>query len=242
MNALDSIFFVALPYTAMVVFLIGTIYKFNLTRFQYSSLSSQFLEGRKLFWGSVPFHWGMIFIFFGHLVAFLFPRTVLAWNGEPVRLIILEVTAFAFALCVVLGLCALIYRRVSNERLRMVTSYMDLIIEFLLLAQVILGIWIAYQFRWGSSWFAAVLSPYLWSIFSFAPDATAVAAMPLLIKAHIAGAFLIVLLFPFTRLVHMLVYPIRYIGRPFQKVIWNYERRRVRNPESGWTPHRPHNN
>ncbi|MCK5400510.1 MAG: respiratory nitrate reductase subunit gamma, partial [Flavobacteriaceae bacterium] len=54
MNTLNNFFFIALPYIAFVVFLIGTISRYRSQKFKVSSLSSQFLEGKKLFWGSVP--------------------------------------------------------------------------------------------------------------------------------------------------------------------------------------------
>ena len=66
MNMLNDVLLIALPYTAVVVCIIGTIVRIRSRGYQTSSLSSQFLEGRKLFWGSVPFHWGMVVVFFGH--------------------------------------------------------------------------------------------------------------------------------------------------------------------------------
>ncbi|HRP93867.1 MAG TPA: respiratory nitrate reductase subunit gamma, partial [Ignavibacteriaceae bacterium] len=135
MNLLNNFFFIALPYAALIVFLMGTIYRYRSTKFKYSSLSSQFLETRQLFWGSVPFHWGIIVLFFGHLIAFLFPRSILVWNQLPVRLLILEITAFVFGILTLIGLANLFYRRLSNIRIRMVTNYMDIILEVLLLAQ-----------------------------------------------------------------------------------------------------------
>jgi len=87
MNALHNFLFIILPYIAIAVFFVGVIYRYRVTPFKYSSLSSQFLEGNKLFWGSVPFHFGMLVVFLGHLIAFLCPRHLLAWNSDPVRLI-----------------------------------------------------------------------------------------------------------------------------------------------------------
>ncbi len=241
MSPLDTFLFTALPYVAIIVFLGGTIYRYRATRFKYSSLSSGFLEKRTLFWGSMPFHWGVMMLFLGHLIAFLFPRSVLAWNGEPVRLLVLEVAAFIFALSVLWGLAMLMIRRVGSARIRAVSSYMDVLILSLLMAQTVLGLLIAWNFRWGSSWFAASLTPYLRSIFAFQPDIAAVSAMPWLVKLHIVGAFLIVLAIPFSRLVHVLVVPLHYIWRPYQLVIWNWRKDRVRDPESGWTVTRPRN-
>ncbi len=241
-NLFNNFFFIALPYIAVIVFLIGTIYRYRSTSFGYSSLSSQFLEGKKLFWGSIPFHIGILVVFFGHLTAFLFPRETLLWNSEPVRLIILEVSAFIFGLSVLFGLIMLFARRITNPRLRVVTTKMDIFIELFLIVEVILGCWIALGYRWGSSWFAADLSPYLWSIVKLSPQIDAVSAMPVVIKIHIIIAFSIVLIFPFTRLVHFLVAPLHYITRPYQRVIWNWDRKAIRDPKTAWSPTPPKNN
>ncbi len=235
MDLLNNFLFVALPYVALTVFLVGTIYRYRGTKFKFSSLSSEFLEGRKLFWGSVPFHWGIIVLFFGHLIAFLFPSEVLAWNSKPVRLLILEFTGFIFGISAFVGMINLMRRRTSNKRIKMVTSWMDLLIETIILVQIFLGLWIAYGYRWGSSWFAAVLSPYLESIFTLNPQIGAVAALPLVIKLHISLAFVIVLLIPFSRLVHLLVPPLSYLWRPYQKVIWYWNRRKIRSTSSVWS-------
>lgn len=241
MNSLDYFFFSAYPYIAIIVFLIGTIYRYKEKGFKLTSLSAQFLEGKQGFWGTVPFHFGILMVFLGHLVAFLFPRSVLTWNSDPARLILHEGLAFTFAVALVVGLVALIIRRLVNPRLKVVTTRMDLFVELFLLVQILLGCWIALGYRWGSSWFAADLSPYLWSILKLNPQPEAVIAMPLVIKAHIVGAFSIILIFPFTRLVHMLVAPFHYLWRPYQVVIWYWDRKRVRDAGTAWSEARPRN-
>jgi Nitrate reductase gamma subunit len=119
---------------------------------------------------------------------------------------------------------------------------MDIILEILLLAQVFLGLWVAYGFRWGSSWLAIVLTPYLYSIFNLNPQVDAVIMLPVIVQLHIIGAFLIVMIIPFTRLVHFLVFPLSYLWRPYQKVIWNWDRKKIRSPKTEWTIHKPTNN
>ena len=161
---LNLVLFVGAPYIALVVFLIGTIHRYRSSGFKVSSLSSQFLEGKTLFWGSVPFHFGILVCFFGHLIAFLIPKGILLWNSDPLRLIVLEVTGFTFGLSALVGLVALLFRRATNARILIVSNWMDFVIELLLLAQIVLGLWVALGYRWGSSWFAADLSPYLWSL------------------------------------------------------------------------------
>lgn len=241
-NVFNLFFFVGLPYMAFIVCIVGIFYRYRRRGFTVSSLSSQFLEGKELFWGSVPFHIGILVIFCGHLITFLIPRTTLLWNSIPLRLIILEVTAFTFGVTVLIGLGSLMYRRFTNPRIRVVTSRADVFLELLLLLQVILGLWIALGYRWGASWFASDLSPYLWSLFKLKPETATVFALPWVIKAHIIGAFTIILVVPFTRLIHFFVAPLHYIARPYQQVIWNWDRRSIRDSKSAWSPTQPRNN
>jgi nitrate reductase gamma subunit len=242
MNSLDFFFFSAYPYLAIGVFLVGATYRYREKGYKVSSLSAQFLEGKQGFWGTVPLHWGILMVFLGHLVVFLAPESVLSWNSDPARLILHEGLGFTFAVAIVVGLVGLIIRRLTHPRLKVVTTRMDLFVELFLLAQVLLGCWIALGYRWGSSWFAADLSPYLWSILKLSPQTEAVVAMPLVIKAHIIGAFSILLIFPFTRLVHILVAPFHYLWRPYQVVIWYWDRKRVRDANTEWSKARPRNN
>src|SRR3989339_2168962 len=90
MNDLTSIHnqlsFMVLPYLAILLFFLVGIYRYSARRFSYSSLSSQFLENQQHFWGLVPFHYGILVVLAGHIVAFLLPRELLWWNSRPVRL------------------------------------------------------------------------------------------------------------------------------------------------------------
>ena len=227
----DYFLFVGLPYAVLLIILIGTISRYMNKGFTISSLSTQFLEGRSLFWGSQPFHWGLMFLFFGHLVAFLFPKSVIAFNAVPVRLLILEVTAFAFGIATLFGITMLVLRRLRNKRVQMVTSKMDMLVFLTLLTQIISGLYIAYFHRYGSTWFAASLTPYLRSIFAFNPDMSVIATMPLAVKIHVISAFAIVGLIPFSRFMHFLVYPIAYIWRPYQRVIWYWNKNTIRKSD-----------
>jgi nitrate reductase gamma subunit len=100
---LDALLFGALPYAAVIVFLLASIARYRGWRFSYSSLSSQFLENRQHFWGLVPFHYGILVVLTGHLVAFLIPREILAWNSHPLRLYVIEVSALAFGALTLVG-------------------------------------------------------------------------------------------------------------------------------------------
>ena len=221
--------FIGLPYAALVLMIIGSASRYFKFGFKVSSLSSQFLEGRELFYGSQPFHWGLVFLFFGHLIGFLFPSSVIAWNSMPWRLLILEISAFGFGILSLVGLLLLIIRRIRNKRLHMVTSTMDVVVYSILTVQIVSGLWIAFTARWGSAWFASVLSPYLNSIFILDPDIKAVTELPFMVKLHIVSAFTMIAVIPFTRFMHFLVIPFSYLWRSYQYVIWNWDRKEIRN-------------
>jgi nitrate reductase gamma subunit len=229
LSQINGILFATLPYLAFGIFIIGSIYRYTKKGYKVSSLSSQFLEGKKLFWGSQPFHWGMLVLFFGHIIAFLFPRALIAWNGQPIRLMILEISSFAFALLALLGLILLIKRRLMSKTLLVVSNKMDMVVYAILFTQVLSGIGVAFFVRWGSTWFASVLTPYLRSIFSFNPDIAAISEAPVWIQIHIVSAFVLIGIIPFTRFMHFLVAPIDYIWRKYQVVVWNWNRKKIRH-------------
>ncbi|MCA9095637.1 MAG: respiratory nitrate reductase subunit gamma [Planctomycetaceae bacterium] len=222
---LDQFMFIALPYVCIFTFLLMTIYRYRMQSFSYSSLSSQFLENDHHFWAVVPFHYGILVVTAGHLLAFLIPRTILAWNSHPLRLYVLEISALAFGILTLIGLMGVIIRRFSNSKIRYVTTVTDWILFLMLLVQTVSGIAVALFYPWGSAWFASNLSPYLWSIFQLNPDITYVSALPHLVKSHIVLAFLTIGFFPFTRLVHILVIPNPYLWRKPQVVRWYGQKR-----------------
>ena len=223
----DALLFVAFPYVTVALAVAVGLYRYFFDRFSYSSISSQFLEKRTLFWGSVPWHYGIGLILVAHLLALLLPGPWAALLGAPVRLYVLEITGYALAAMAVLGILVLIVRRLTNRRITAVTSNMDWVFLAVLLGQVVLGIMVAFFYRWGSQWYLYTAVPWLVSLFTLNPQVQTIAALPWLVKLHFLGGFIIVGLFPFTRLVHFIAFPITYLWRPYQVVIWNRRDRRV---------------
>lgn len=228
---LNLFLFVIFPYVAVAIELVVSLYRFFNNSYKFSSLSSEFLESRELFWGSVPWHYGILVVLLGHVIGFLFPREVLLFASVPVRLVILEVTALIFGLMALFGLIMLIRRRLTHKRIKVVTTHMDIFILILLLIQVVSGVGTAIFYRWGSTWYAASLVPYLKSLITLSPNVEYVASMPWPVKLHIFTAFVIIAVLPFSRLIHFLILPIRYIWRSWQLVIWNWDRKKIRRPE-----------
>ncbi len=222
MAYLDQLLFAVLPYISLALFFLVSIQRYRAQRFTYSSLSTQFLENQQHFWALVPFHYGILTVLAGHVVAFLIPRGILAWNGSPLRLYVLEITGLIFGILTVIGLVTILVRRRFFAKPRTVTSRADWILYLLLLLQVCSGVYIAVLYPWGSSWFAAAASPYLWSIAKLNPDISYVVALPWAVKLHVLNAFVVIGFFPFTRLVHLLVVPNQYLWRRTQVVRWNW--------------------
>ncbi len=224
----DTLFFVVLPYVALVLFFLVGFIRYRRRPFTVTSLSSQFLDNRKHFWSTVPFHYGLIGVLLIHLAGLFIPDTLLAWNTSVVRLVFLEVTGLALGIMSLIGLVNAMARRVQSSRLWVITNATDWVLLVLLLIQIVLGILVAIYNGWGSSWFATNASPWLWSLFTLSPDLSYVAGMPLLVKLHIINAWLLIGFFPFTRLIHVIVIPNPYLWRKTQVVLWNRDRKRVR--------------
>jgi len=223
----DTVLFVAFPYAAVLLAVLVGFYRYFNDRFSYSSFSSQFLENRALFWGSVPWHFAVIIILTAHVVAFVFPG---AWGrliAAPERLQTLEVIGLALALTAMTALALLIVRRFLNPRIFTVTSAMDWVLLGALLAQIVLGFWVALFYRWGSDWYLHTAVPWLESLVTFRPDSQFVTALPWVVKLHMLGGFVIIALFPFTRLVHLVTFPVTYLWRPYQVVIWNRRQKKA---------------
>lgn len=219
-HPVDVLLLGTLPYVAFFVFFLMTIQRYRAQTFTYSSLSSQLLENQHHFWSAVPFHYGIIFVLTGHVVAFLCPRQVLLWNSRPLRLYILEVSALVFGLLTLVGFFSIIARRAGDLKVRTVTSLADWLLYGLLALQLVSGVYISIFHPWGSSWFAAAATPYLWSLLKMSPELSGVAGLPMAVKFHIVNAYLVIGFFPFTRLVHILVVPNPYLWRKPQVVRW----------------------
>jgi nitrate reductase gamma subunit len=230
---MDTVLFIVFPYVAVILAIGVGLYRYFSGRYTYSSLSSQLLENRKLFWGSVPWHYGITLILLAHLLAWLFPGAAAAILGNSIRLFVFEAVGLALALFAALGVILLIIRRLpTDSRARSVTSGMDWILLFFLLVQVFTGIGVALFDRWGSLWYLSTAVPWLWSLLLLHPDFSTVTALPALIQFHLVWGFAIILLFPFSRLVHIFTVPIEYLWRPYQVVVWYREPRRVSQGQS----------
>jgi nitrate reductase gamma subunit len=217
----DMVVFAAFPYIAVVLAIWGGVHRYRHDRFSYSTLSSQLLENRTLFWGSVPWHYGIVIVLLAHLLGFLMPAMWQSITAAPAALYTIEIVGFAFGFAALFGLCVLFFRRLTYERIASVTSPVDWLLLAVLLAQVGLGVWVSLVYRWGADWYVDTAVPWLISLVSLKPQTQYVSALPLPVKLHMVGGFLVIALFPFSRLVHLIMFPFWYLWRPYQLVIRN---------------------
>ncbi|MBV1699823.1 MAG: respiratory nitrate reductase subunit gamma [Hyphomicrobiales bacterium] len=217
----NIILFVAFPYVAVVLAIWGGVHRYRTNRFSYSTLSSQLLENRTLFWGSVPWHYGIVVVLVAHLLGFLIPGMWEAMTAAPSALYTIETIGFAFGLAALFGLCVLFIRRLTKDRIRSVTSPVDWALLIVLLVQVALGFYVSLVYRWGADWYVDTAVPWLLSLVSLNPNTQYVTSLPWVVKLHMLNGFLVIALFPFSRLVHLIMFPFWYLWRPYQLVIRN---------------------
>ncbi len=230
----NEFLFGVVPYVAAALAIVVTITRWRSAPFTVSSLSSQLLESRKLYWGTISFHWGLTIILLGHLAALIVPRGFELWNGAPLRLYLLEITGLALGLWAAFGVTILIIRRHSSPRVRRVTTPMDTVVLLVIATQIATGVWIAIGYRWGSYWGTSVFVPYVRSLLRFQPEVAYMSALPLVLKLHVLSFFAFLAVFPFSRLVHIITLPLQYLFRPWQKVVANRER-----PSAGFVSNDP---
>jgi nitrate reductase gamma subunit len=217
----DAFLFLSFPYVALILAVAVGTYRYFDDRFSYTALSSQLLENRQLFWGSVSWHYGIVIILMAHLLAALFPDSWALLFGTPIRLYVLEVTGLSLGFFTIFGIGLLIMRRIANPRLQSITSVMDWGLLVALLLQAASGVYVAIVYRWGAGWYVYTAVPWLWSLVRLDPQLGPLSALPWIVKFHFFNAFVLIALFPFTRLVHLFTVPITYLWRPYQVVIWN---------------------
>lgn len=214
---LNQLFFGIYPYICLAVFVIGSILRFEHGQYSWRSGSSQLLRRRQLVIGSILFHVGVLIIFVGHFVGLLTPIWIFdavgISHGAKQSLAII-VGGLAGIMCLV-GILLLIHRRVFDARIRATSSFGDTSILLILFAQLLLGlstIFVSLQHLEGyemvkfMEWAQRILT-FRGGAAEFVADAHPI------FKAHLFLGLTIFLIFPFTRLVHMLSAPVWYLGR-----------------------------
>jgi nitrate reductase gamma subunit len=222
-NTLNTAIFGFYPYIALAVLTIGTIIRYDREPYSWRSGSSQLLRRKQLMWGSVLFHVGVLVIFFGHLVGLLTPIWVFDAMGisHGAKQLLAIIVGGLAGVMAIAGATLLVHRRLFDARVRAASSTSDTAIIILLWLQLFLGlatIPVSLQHLDGHE--MVKFMSWAQGIFTFDPAASSYVldANPVF-KAHLFLGLTILLIFPFTRLVHMLSAPVRYLWRPGYQVV-----------------------
>ena len=222
MSNFNLLMFGVYPYVALAICLIGSWARFDLSQYTWRAGSSQMLDNKGMRLASNLFHVGIIFILAGHFVGLLTPHAIYGSviSTENKQLLAMVSGGFFGILCLI-GLVMLIKRRLNNPRIRANSSTSDIMILFVLLAQLVLGlltIFASTQHMDGSV--MVMLGNWAQSIVTLQPvqAAASIAPVGLVYKLHVFLGMTLFVLFPFTRLVHIVSAPIWYLGRRYQIV------------------------
>lgn len=228
MSGLTLLLWIALPYVALTVFVVGHIWRWRVDQYGWTSRSSQLQESRLLAVGGPVFHYATFAAIGGHVLGILIPASWTAEIGidENLYHLISAVLGTAAGVLVIVGLAVLLVRRVGVPRVAATTSRTDAAAYVLLTVVIALGL--------GETLFVNLLGPgydyrasvALWfrGLFLLNPQPELMVGAPLIYQVHVILAWLLFLVWPFSRLVHAWSYPLLFLGRPW--ILYRSHRRR----------------
>jgi nitrate reductase gamma subunit len=212
------------PYIALVIFLFGSLARFEREQYTWKSDSSQMLHTGNLRTGNILFHLGILGLFFGHLVGLLTP--VIVWDTLGIthsfKQMIAMVAGGIFGTLCMVGLLILLHRRFSDARISAVTKTGDKVLLLWIFITLGLGLSTIFESANHSDGHMMVLlMTWAQHIVTFKGDAAEfIVAAPLLFKLHLFMGLSLFVIFPFTRLVHVWsgFASVTYISRAWQLV------------------------
>jgi nitrate reductase gamma subunit len=208
---------VALPYACLTTFAVGHAWRLRTGKLTWTTRSTQLLERRLLLPGSLLFHFGLLAAIGGHILGILVPASwtdAVGISHDAYHwLSILAGGTAAIAVC--LGLAILLYRRISNARVRATTLRSDLLMYPLLAFTIATGTLVTF---WSNAIdeypYRETVAPWFRGLFSLDPDPELLGGAPFVVQAHLVAAWLLFAIWPFTRLVHVWSVPLQYLARP----------------------------
>lgn len=216
---MTTFLWVVFPYLAMGVFVAGMIWRYRYDKFGWTTRSSQLYESRLLRVGSPLFHFGILLAAGGHAMGLLIPKSftdAIGISQEMYHAVAVAGGLVAGAM-VSIGFVILVFRRRTVKTVFNATTWNDKILFLVLGLTILFGMWNTLSTAFGDSHYnyREGVAPWFRSIFMLSPDANLIAEAPIQFQVHAFLAFLLVLMWPFTRLVHVFSAPLGYINRPY---------------------------
>jgi nitrate reductase gamma subunit len=219
MTTTSVVLWIVLPYVSLTLFVAGHVWRYRRDQFGWTCRSTQLLERRLLAWGSVLFHFGALAAIGGHVVGMLIPASVTSALGisESMYHGLSAVAGGVAGVGCVAGLIVLLYRRLTVRRVRVTTTRSDTVMCVLLTAIIALGVveTIGVNGFGGGYDYRATIGVWFRSIFVFHPRTDLMDNASLIYQVHATLAWLLLAIWPFTRLVHAWSIPAQYLGRPY---------------------------
>ncbi len=210
------------PYVALAICLIGAWARFDLAQYTWKADSSQMLRKKNMRLASNLFHVGVLFILAGHFVGLLVPESIYHHViSTPNKQLLAMISGGFFGILCFIGLTMLIHRRLTDDRVKANTSKSDLLVLIVLWIQLTLGlISIVVSAGHLDGSVMVLLATWAQSLVTLSPGdaATAIASVNIIYKLHVFLGMTLFVLFPFTRLVHIVSAPVWYLGRGYQLV------------------------
>lgn len=221
---IKTILFGVYPYIALSVFVIGSWMRFDHAQYTWKTDSSQLLSKSNMVLASNFFHIGILMIFLGHFAGLVLPHGLwLALGVSDLQHQWVAIIAGAvFGLMCLIGGTILWMRRMFNPRIAATGRRMDKFILTWLMLTLLLGLsTIPVSIGHANHADPAVmlaLSDWVKSILTLQPDPALLDNVDPVFRAHLFFGMTVFLLFPFTRLVHILSAPFGYLSRSYQVV------------------------
>ncbi len=220
LTTLDFFLWVVFPYIMLTLFVAGHIFRYNHDQFGWSARSSEFIRKDNLLkWGSNLFHYGVIFVFFGHVAGILIPSGFYDTIGVTEGMYHFGANWFggAAGVAMVVGGFLLTMRRIRFERVSKNSPKKDLYVLLLIGVVVVVGFTntVAYTATGGTFDYRETIGPWFRGILTFQPRPELVAGAPWGFQLHIIASFILFGVWPFTRLVHVWSIPLTYLNRNY---------------------------
>ena len=224
MDYLNYLLFGIYPYVALAIFFLGSLIRYDREQYSWKSDSSQMLRSKQLRWGSILFHVGILFLFFGHAAGLLTPHWLYESLGlsTPNKQMLAIISGGIAGLICLVGIAMLLHRRLSDPRIRATSKPMDIIILLWIFVTLLLGLTsIYFSLQHQDGGVMLLLGQWAQHIVTFRSGAAdALLAVPLIYKIHLLFGMTLFVLFPFTRLVHVWsgFAAVTYLTRSYQIV------------------------
>lgn len=212
MNIPNTLAFLVFPYLMLTLFVVGHLYRYITDSFTWNAKSSEFLEKKRLFYGTTIFHWGILLTLLGHAGGLLIPQYIFDAIGISghTHTMIAYYSGLLVGIAAFSGTVLLLFRRMTHRRIKVTTTLNDYITLVGLIFVTGAGL---FNVIFGHFYVLDSIAPWIRGIVIFLPEPELMQHVPLSYKVHILSALALLGFSPFSRLVHIWSAPLTFFLR-----------------------------